>query len=52
MIYQTNKSNLIEKIAELVPEERHGVFSTNDELKQQADEIASFPFESDEMRGM
>ncbi len=43
---------IMEKIAELVPEERHGVYSANEELKQQADKVASFPFESDEMRGM
>jgi len=43
---------IMRKIAELVPEERHGVFSAEEEIRSRAREVASFPFESDDMRGM
>jgi 1-acyl-sn-glycerol-3-phosphate acyltransferase len=43
---------IMQHIARLIPQERHGIFSTDSELKRQAGEVASFPFESDEMRGM
>ncbi len=43
---------IMRQIAELVPEEHHGVFSEDAELKNQAEAIASFPFERDDMRGM
>lgn len=39
-------------IAELLPENRRGVFSTDDDLKADAETIAAFPFENDDMRGM
>lgn len=43
---------IMRQIAELVPDERKGVFSPDKELKAAAQEVASFPFESDDMRGM
>ena len=43
---------LMKNIAKQLPEEVHGVFSNDKELKRQAGEVASFPFESDDMRGM
>jgi len=43
---------IMRRIAELVPEDRHGIYSSDLKLKQQAEKVADFPFESDEMRGM
>ena len=42
----------MQHIAKLLPEHCHGVYSRDDELKRQAMEVSSFPFESDKMRGM
>ncbi len=63
--FQTNekarqKRQTLEKVGEeimisishLVPEARRGVFSSDEALKQSAKAVASFPFESKEMRGM
>ncbi|MCF6320566.1 MAG: 1-acyl-sn-glycerol-3-phosphate acyltransferase [Rhizobiaceae bacterium] len=44
--------HIMRQIAELLPHEYHGVFSADAELKNQAQSIASFPFERDDMRGM
>ena len=38
-------------IAELIPEEHHGVFSRDEALRKQGEAVAAFPFEKDGMRG-
>ena len=43
---------IMHRIAELVPDDRQGVCSSDQILKKQAEKVATFPFESDEMRGM
>ena len=43
---------LMKNIAKQLPEEVHGIYSTDKALKRQAQEVASFPFESNDMRGM
>jgi 1-acyl-sn-glycerol-3-phosphate acyltransferase len=43
---------IMRRIAELVPDDCHGIYSSDQNLKQQAEKVAAFPFESDEMRGM
>ena len=45
-------TNIMGRIAELVPDECHGIYSSDENLKLQAEKVAAFPFESDEMRGM
>lgn len=45
-------ANIMRHIAELLPADRHGVFSNNEKLKAAAQSVASFPFERDDMRGM
>lgn len=44
--------DIMQQIAQLLPEESRGLYSEDQALVDQAQEVSSFPFESDEMRGM
>lgn len=43
---------IMQAIAELIPPERHGVYSDDETLRQQGEKVADFPFHVDRMRGM
>ena len=45
-------TKIMHHIAQLIPHDRRGVFSEDADLKHRAQEVSSFPFESDKMRGM
>jgi len=45
-------TEIMHRIAELVPDSRQGIYSNDLTLKRQAEKVAAFPFENDEMRGM
>lgn len=43
---------IMHAIANLIPAERHGVFSKDEALRRQGEKVADFPFHEDRMRGM
>lgn len=44
--------DVMRAIAELIPEERRGIFSHDPKLREEAKKVAAFPFEDQSMRGM
>jgi 1-acyl-sn-glycerol-3-phosphate acyltransferase len=45
-------SSVMQAIAELLPEERQGVYAVDDAQRKAAEEIAAYPFDQTDMRGM
>lgn len=43
---------IMHAIAELIPPERHGVYSDDEALRRDGEKVAAFPFHADRMRGM
>lgn len=44
--------SIMRAIAELIPADRHGVFSDDPDIREDAQKVAAFPFEREDMRGM
>ena len=51
-VLEIHGEQIMQHIAQLLPPDCHGIFSKDAILKEQAKEVSSFPFESDQMRGM
>ena len=43
---------IMKAVAELIPPDRHGVYSSDPRLREAAKKVADFPFEREDMRGM
>ncbi|MEZ5800839.1 MAG: hypothetical protein R3D29_10710 [Nitratireductor sp.] len=39
-------------IAGLIPQDKHGVYSSDPELRRAGEEVAEFPFDAPDLRGM
>ena len=43
---------IMRAIADLIPQDKHGVYSSDPELRRAGEEVAEFPFDAPDMRGM